>query len=879
MCVFSTGSKQSVTPSKRSTQGTFRPTGCDPSAPTREEDTLKTSSQMGAKGPEDVTSSSGTKVPAETSLVQVKAGEPPPEDGFLLEPTGHPSTSPGSRSGAAHLKGDAAGADAGLGTGPDRELGHTGPGHSPAAQTSLDDHQGELHQTGPETKEEIQTTDLGHQQDFSSSGTDTREEDRVAPPSPAWLSPETTAVQGDVQKSGQDQDLKNLKAAEEGGQELSRTAEGVDVDTEVVDVCQSLNSVDNKTIKENLKNESERLCVLDINSCPADSFKEEDVLGSSGHLNTDEEKQKLVPHTQNQAPDPPSQGFLHRQRAAITAVGQEGQSHSQEDAKKKETGMTTEIEKTTQPLEETWSKPETQRTQQTAAASREPGFIDAAQEDSEEKTKNNQQQQPPSQQETERLRDTAVKELNNNETEELQKSRTISQDTVDQRGCSFGSPAQGAESRQGHSKAHTTKRLPVKISNETPDVQLCKQEITSTDTPAASNSENQMETVNNGEQPKGSSGSQREANTGRSVENNVGRSLANGPGTLQGNSDISFKAEKAREAGNIKTSKREMTSVKDTSRKSVEKLPGVKVPGPNSSDVEKSAGDKSKQSLKPESEKPDPINLSDEQKLANSAGSDCLTSTVKASPPSEGLEEKGKSKPAALTGERGHPEGEGVEDFIKSIKEGSIPFSQPLKKHGQKKSPSQLPAITENHVEKPFDPEKFHFGLRKEGSILRDPSPAMAIKLNAANRKALKTGQHPLGNAQGQADQDTDGETGRTEQPLKGEETGGRFGRMSILSNLLSSPLKPKEKAAPARHSPEDCCPPGTQGPGSPLQDGDVMKPKVQGLVVGQGLGKGPPPAAAKTTVSPSSLDMFINITLPLEPTFSPLFKVEFISF
>ncbi len=74
------------------------------------------------------------------------------------------------------------------------------------------------------------------------------------------------------------------------------------------------------------------------------------------------------------------------------------------------------------------------------------------------------------------------------------------------------------------------------------------------------------------------------------------------------------------------------------------------------------------------------------------------------------------------------------DDFIRSIKEGSIPFSLPPKRHSRKKSPSPpfaMPAIREDHFEKTFDPEEFQFGLRKNGQTLRDPSPAMVIKQKA----------------------------------------------------------------------------------------------------------------------------------------------------
>uniref|UniRef100_A0A8D3C2J6 Crystallin beta-gamma domain containing 1a n=1 Tax=Scophthalmus maximus TaxID=52904 RepID=A0A8D3C2J6_SCOMX len=78
------------------------------------------------------------------------------------------------------------------------------------------------------------------------------------------------------------------------------------------------------------------------------------------------------------------------------------------------------------------------------------------------------------------------------------------------------------------------------------------------------------------------------------------------------------------------------------------------------------------------------------------------------------------------------------DDFISSIKRGGIPFSVPPRRNIRKKSPSPpfaMPAIKEDRFERTFDPAEFQFGLRKNGKIFKDPSPAMAMKQNAANRE------------------------------------------------------------------------------------------------------------------------------------------------
>ncbi|KAM9842805.1 uncharacterized protein crybg1a [Aulostomus maculatus] len=144
------------------------------------------------------------------------------------------------------------------------------------------------------------------------------------------------------------------------------------------------------------------------------------------------------------------------------------------------------------------------------------------------------------------------------------------------------------------------------------------------------------------------------------------------------------------------------------------------------------------------------------------------------------------------------------DDFIRSIKEGGIPFSLPPKRHRRGKSPSPpfaLPAIKE---ERTFDPKNFQFGLRKNGRSLRDPSPAMLLKQKAANREgraAEKRGQDDSGpTSSDQMDSlyevtGNDGvkeaEVGKKEEANNEEEPGklsSRLQRISILSSLLSSP-------------------------------------------------------------------------------------------
>ncbi|XP_041668165.1 beta/gamma crystallin domain-containing protein 1 [Cheilinus undulatus] len=166
-----------------------------------------------------------------------------------------------------------------------------------------------------------------------------------------------------------------------------------------------------------------------------------------------------------------------------------------------------------------------------------------------------------------------------------------------------------------------------------------------------------------------------------------------------------------------------------------------------------------------------------------------------------------------------------VDDFIRSIKEGSVPFSLPPKRRIQRKSPSPpfaMPAIREDHFEKTFDPEQFQFGLGGNVKSLRDPSPAMVIKKKAAQREgrsvekrrqdngmSMSTEIETLDETEGQdevrdgADADVENEETQQngEEPWKPK---SRLGRMSILSGLLSSPRssrKTKEEVTSTSNS------------------------------------------------------------------------------
>ncbi|XP_032355575.1 uncharacterized protein crybg1a [Etheostoma spectabile] len=235
--------------------------------------------------------------------------------------------------------------------------------------------------------------------------------------------------------------------------------------------------------------------------------------------------------------------------------------------------------------------------------------------------------------------------------------------------------------------------------------------------------------------------------------------------------------------------------------------------------------------------------------------------------------------------------------FIRSIKEASIPFSLPPKRHVRKKSPSPpyaMPAIKEDHFERTFDPEEFQFGLRKHGNIFRDPSPAMVLKQKAADRKALtlekcaedsaiytpRDNIKSLDEVEGKdgVNEGTHIEAGKEEgQTNNGEEPGkliSRLGRMSILSNLLSSPhssRKAKEEATSASNNTHSNKQQGLLSLAkqevveSPLPAVEADKKGVrgtdQGPLVGGGIGTG---SESALNHSSPPLPLFSEIKLPV---------------
>nr|XP_033499190.1 microtubule-associated protein futsch isoform X1 [Epinephelus lanceolatus] len=335
----------------------------------------------------------------------------------------------------------------------------------------------------------------------------------------------------------------------------------------------------------------------------------------------------------------------------------------------------------------------------------------------------------------------------------------------------------------------------------------------------------------------------------------------------------------------------------------------------DSSDAQKNDGD-TKETTKTESsfkqerqtfrEEKIIINLSDLQKSAKPTlnGSSSLSATAESSPSSwldvehqkpKKKEHKRRLKASASEDESLEPDD--IDDFIRSIKEGSIPFALPPKRHIRKKSPSPpfaMPSIREDHFEKAFDPEEFKFGLRKNSKCFKDPSPAMVIKQKAANREGRTLERHGQDNAmhtfrdemksldevEGKdgVSEGTNIEAGKEEGQNNGEEPGkltSRLERMSILSSLLSSPRSSRKSKKEATSASNSTLPNQQQGLPSLGKQGAVDSPlpaskadkkgvegQDQGPLVGGGMGT-VSESAISSSSPPPSLPSFSEIKLP----------------
>ncbi|XP_059366425.1 beta/gamma crystallin domain-containing protein 1-like [Carassius carassius] len=142
------------------------------------------------------------------------------------------------------------------------------------------------------------------------------------------------------------------------------------------------------------------------------------------------------------------------------------------------------------------------------------------------------------------------------------------------------------------------------------------------------------------------------------------------------------------------------------------------------------------------------------------------------------------------------------DDFIANVKRLAMPFNLPLRKHNKHRlqaPPFAMPAIKEDHFEKPFDPEEFQHGLRRRREFILDlpsssKSKSLAAEVKEAEIKPKRESiltrslifQRARKGSEKEEEEKEEGTDVNTTEPLKAK---SRLERCSIVS-VLCSPSK-----------------------------------------------------------------------------------------
>ncbi|MEQ2203853.1 hypothetical protein XENOCAPTIV_004562, partial [Xenoophorus captivus] len=142
------------------------------------------------------------------------------------------------------------------------------------------------------------------------------------------------------------------------------------------------------------------------------------------------------------------------------------------------------------------------------------------------------------------------------------------------------------------------------------------------------------------------------------------------------------------------------------------------------------------------------------------------------------------------------------DDFVKKIQKLCAPFSLPPRKHNHLRTPQPpfvMPAIREDRFEKPFDPEEFTFGLRKQSKLTLEKTPSLLANLKSSETKSgLIPSRVSFADRSlllsGRRDKDTEEE--RKEETEDQIKVKSRLERSCILSSLTSSLIRGKRNGA-----------------------------------------------------------------------------------
>ncbi|XP_043086725.1 mucin-17 [Puntigrus tetrazona] len=140
------------------------------------------------------------------------------------------------------------------------------------------------------------------------------------------------------------------------------------------------------------------------------------------------------------------------------------------------------------------------------------------------------------------------------------------------------------------------------------------------------------------------------------------------------------------------------------------------------------------------------------------------------------------------------------DDFVANVKRLAMPFNLPLRKHIRHRPqppPFAMPAIKEDHFEKPFDPEEFQHGLRRRREFVLDlphssKSKATEVKETEIKpkRESILTRSLIFQRARKESEKDEEEkEEESNENPTEPLKSKSRLERCSIVS-ILRSPSK-----------------------------------------------------------------------------------------
>ncbi|KTG43505.1 hypothetical protein cypCar_00029198, partial [Cyprinus carpio] len=140
------------------------------------------------------------------------------------------------------------------------------------------------------------------------------------------------------------------------------------------------------------------------------------------------------------------------------------------------------------------------------------------------------------------------------------------------------------------------------------------------------------------------------------------------------------------------------------------------------------------------------------------------------------------------------------DDFIANVKRLAMPFNLPLRKHNKHRlqaPPFAMPAIKEDHFEKPFDPEEFQHGLRRRREFILDLPPSSKSKVTEVKEAEIKPKRESIltrslifQRARKEPEKEEEAiEEGSDENKTEPQKAKSRLERCSIVS-ILRSPSK-----------------------------------------------------------------------------------------